>query len=98
MKFVFFSFNEMEEFWKNRYPGLISEKNYVSPDDGEEYILYMIKFDFLDQYQQFMDDVLNLGYNIKIYPPFPQDEVLSTTGEGAPLMYINDTQDNIEVM
>ena len=47
MKFVFFSLNEMEEFWENRYPGLISEKTYISANDGDEYVLFMIKFDYL---------------------------------------------------
>lgn len=68
MKFVFFSLNGTEEFWKNKYPGLISEKTYISANDGDEYVLFMIKFDFLDQYQQFMEDVLSMGYNIKIIP------------------------------
>ena len=98
MKFVFFSLNEMEEFWKNRYPGLISEKIYISANDGDEYVLFMIKFDFLDQYQQFMEEVLNMGYNIRISPTGPQDEILSTVGESAPLMYIDNTHVDIEVM
>lgn len=98
MKFVFFSLNEMEEFWENRYPGLISEKTYISANDGDEYVLFMIKFDFLDQYQQFMEDVLNMGYNIKIVTTCPQDEILSTVGESAPLMYIDNTHVDIEVM
>ena len=98
MKFVFFSLNEMEEFWENRYPGLISEKTYISANDGDEYVLFMIKFDFLDQYQQFMEDVLNMGYNIRISPTCPQDETLSTVGESAPLMYIDNTHVDIEVM
>lgn len=50
MKFVFFSLNEMEEFWENRCPGC------------------------------------------------PQDEILSTVGESAPLMYIDNTHVDIEVM
>lgn len=98
MKFVFFSLNEMEEFWENRYPGLISEKTYISANDGDEYVLFMIKFDFLDQYQQFMEEVLNMGYNIRISPTRPQDEILSTVGESAPLMYIDNTHVDIEVM
>lgn len=98
MKFVFFSLNEMEEFWENKYPGLISEKTYISANDGDEYVLFMIKFDFLDQYQQFMEDVLNMGYNITIIPTCPQDEILSTVGESAPLMYIDNTPVDIEVM
>lgn len=98
MKFVFFSINELEEFWENRYPGLISEKTYVSANDGDEYVLFMIKFDFLDQYQQFMDDVLNMGYNIKIVPTNSCDDILSTVGEGTPLMYIDNTPVDIEVM
>ncbi len=55
MKFVFFSINTLEEFWEGKFPGLISEKAYVSPNDGNEYTLFMIRFDFLDQYQQFVD-------------------------------------------
>lgn len=98
MKFVFFSLNEMEEFWENKYPDLISEKSYVSINDGDEYTLFMIKFDFLDQYQQFMDEVLKMGYNIKIVPTNPCDETLSTVGESAPLMYIDNTPMEIEVM
>nr|DAF50389.1 MAG TPA: hypothetical protein [Siphoviridae sp. ctBCr48] len=98
MKFVFFSFNQMDEFWENKYPGLISEKTYISTNDGDEYVLFMIKFDFFDQYQQFMEDVLNMGYNIRISPTYPQDEILSTVGESAPLMYIDDTPVDIEVM
>lgn len=98
MKFVFFSLNETEEFWENRYPGLISEKTYISANDGDEYVLFMIKFDFLDQYQQFMEDVLNMGYNIRISPTCPQDEILSTVGESAPLMYIDNTPVDIEVV
>ncbi len=100
MKFVFFSLNEMEEFWKDKFPGLISEKAYVSVNDGNEYALFMIRFDFLDQYQQFMDEVLKLGYNIKIVPAptNPCDEILSTVGESAPLMYIDNESMEIEVM
>lgn len=98
MKFVFFSLNEMEEFWENKYPGLISEKTYISANDDDEYVLFMIKFDFLDQYQQFMEDVLNMGYNIKISPTNSCDDILSTIGESAPLMYIDNTPIDIEVM
>lgn len=100
MKFVFFSLNEMEEFWENRYPNLISEKTYISSNDGDEYVLFMIKFDFLDQYQQFMDEVLRMGYNIRITPnpTNPCDDILSTVGEGAPLMYIDNTPFDIEVI
>lgn len=98
MKFVFFSVCELEEFWEGKYPGLFSEKTYVSPNDGDEYVLFMISFDFLDQYQQFMEDVLNMGYNIKIVPTNPCDDILSTVGEGAPLMYIDNTPVDIEAM
>jgi len=98
MKFVFFSLNEMEEFWEDKFPGLISEKAYVSVNDGNEYALFMISFDFLDQYQQFMDEVLKLGYSIKIIPADSCDKILSTVGESAPLMYINNESMEIEVM
>ena len=98
MKFVFFSLNEREEFWKEKYPCLISEKNYISPNDGDEYTLFMISFDFLDQYQQFMDEVLKMGYNIKIIPADPCDKILSTVGDNAPLMYIDNTSIDVEVM
>lgn len=98
MKFVFFSVNEMEEFWEDKFPGLISEKEYISPNDGDEYILFMINFDFLDQYQQFMDEVLRMGYNIKMVPTNSCDDILSTVGEFAPLMYIDNEPMEIEVM
>ena len=98
MKFVFFSLNEMEEFWEDKFPGLINKKTYISVNDGDEYVLFMICFDFLDQYQQFMDVVLKMGYNIKIVPTNPCDEILSTVGEGAPLMYIDNAPMEIEVM
>ena len=98
MKFVFFSINTLEEFWEGKFPGLISEKAYVSPNDGNEYTLFMIRFDFLDQYQQFVDQVLKMGYNVKIVPTNPCDEILSTVGESAPLMYIDNALMEIEVM
>ena len=98
MKFVFFSICELEEFWEDKFPGLISEKEYISVNDGDEYTLFMISFDFLDQYQQFMDEVLKMGYNIKIVPTNPCDEILSTVGESAPLMYIDAVPMEIEVM
>lgn len=98
MKFVFFSVRELEEFWEEKYPNLISEKIYVSPNDGDKYSLFMISFDFLDQYQRFMEDVLKMGRNIKIIPTDPCDDILSTVGEGAPLMYIDDVPVDIEVM
>lgn len=98
MKFVFFCINTLEEIWEEKYPGLISEKTYIRPNDGDEYTLFMIRFDFLDQYQQFMDEVLKMGYNIKIVPTNPCDEILSTVGESAPLMYIDDMPMEIKVM
>ena len=98
MKFVFFSINELEEFWEDKFPGLISEKTYISPNDGDEYTLFMISFDVFDQYQQFMDEVLRMRYNIKIIPTNPCDDILSTVGEGAPLMYIDNESMEIEVM
>lgn len=98
MKFVFFSINELEEFWEDKFPGLISEKKYISPNDGDEYTLFMISFDVFDQYQQFMDEVLRMRYNIKIIPTNPFDDILSTVGEGAPLMYIDNEPMEIEVM
>lgn len=98
MKFVFFCINALEEIWEEKYPGLISEKTYIRPNDGDEYTLFMIRFDFLDQYQQFMDEVLKLGYSIKIIPADSCDKILSTVGESAPLMYINNESMEIEVM
>ena len=44
------------------------------------------------------EEVLNMGYNIRISPTCPQDEILSTVGESAPLMYIDNTHVDIEVM
>ena len=47
---------------------------------------------------RFIEEVLNMGYNIRISPTCPQDEILSTVGESAPLMYIDNTLIDIEVM
>lgn len=87
IKFILISDDEREEEYLRKYPKLVQKIPF--DDDGEENALFMARFESIDEFGRFTDDVIQDG-SVEIYRPDPADAVAATIGEGAPILSLYD--------
>lgn len=86
-KFILISDDEREEEYLRKYPKLVQKIPF--DDDGENNVLFMARFESLDEFVSFTNDVIQDG-GVEIYRPSPEDLIAVTIGEGAPILLLHD--------
>lgn len=87
IKFILLSEDDREEEYLQKYPKLVQKKSF--DDGGEDNALFMARFESLDEFERFTNDVIQDG-GVEIYRPSPEDLIAMTIGEGAPILLLHD--------